>query len=61
MRENGGHAVALKYSMKAIYDQVQRIVGKTGLNVLNRILGVILSALAVQFIFDGLLQSGLLK
>ncbi len=44
-----------------IASQVQRFVGKTGLNVLNRILGVILSALAVQFIFDGLLQSGLIK
>jgi multiple antibiotic resistance protein len=44
-----------------ISSQVQRIIGTTGLNVINRILGVILSALAVQFIFDGLLQSGLIK
>lgn len=44
-----------------IASQVQRILGTTGLNVISRILGVILSALAVQFVFDGLLQSGLVK
>ncbi|MEE9309789.1 MAG: MarC family protein [Cocleimonas sp.] len=44
-----------------IASQVQRVLGTTGLNVINRILGVILSALAVQFVFDGLLESGLIK
>ena len=39
--------------------QVHRILGVTGLQVITRIFGVILSALAVQFMFDGIQQSGL--
>lgn len=42
-----------------VASQVHKLLGVTGLHVISRIFGVILSALAVQFMFDGIKQSGL--
>lgn len=38
---------------------LQRFLGVTGMQVITRVLGVLLTALAVQFVLDGLAQSGL--
>jgi multiple antibiotic resistance protein len=38
---------------------VLRAIGKTGIHVVTRLLGIILAALAVQFVINGLLESPL--
>jgi multiple antibiotic resistance protein len=51
----------LTFVLMLIATQVQKLLGVTGLHVVSRIVGVLLAALAVQFILDGIGASGILS
>lgn len=59
-----GSAVAVlvvAWIVLRIAGRLGRLVGQTGINVLTRVLGLILTALAVQYVADGVIGLGLVR
>jgi multiple antibiotic resistance protein len=56
-------AIAVSYWVLKMAPLMYRILGQTGLNVLTRVMGIILTAIAVQFILNGMTSSitGMIK
>lgn len=45
--------IAVTYAVFVLAERIERFLGETGRSILTRLLGVLLAALAVQFVADG--------
>jgi multiple antibiotic resistance protein len=50
--------LVLMYLMLRLSSRLERAIGKVGINVFTRIFGMLLAALSVQFVLDGLAEFG---
>jgi MarC family membrane protein len=55
----GAAVLAIAYLVLRGSSQVAELLGQTGINVVTRVLGLVLAALAVQYVADGLFGLGL--
>lgn len=52
--------IVLAFLMFQLAGPLDRVLGRTGNNVINRLAGMLLAALSVQFVIDGIAAAGLL-
>ena len=52
--------LALTFALLLAASRLGALLGVTGQNVITRVFGILLAALAVQFVFDGIRESGLI-
>ncbi len=55
-----GAVVALVLALFMLAGPIERLLGRTGILVVTRLLGMLLAALSVQFVLDGLEALGVL-
>ena len=53
-------AMAVTWICMRLSTQMLRVIGTTGIHVVTRLFGILLSALAVQFVLNGLAQTPLI-
>lgn len=53
--------MAITYASLVAASAISRVLGVTGLNAITRVLGVLLAALSVQFVLDGLAAAGIAR
>ncbi|MEI6876425.1 MAG: MarC family protein [Spirochaetota bacterium] len=53
-------ALAAMYASLSASSLILRVLGKTGVSVIERIMGLLLSGLSIQFVYEGLVKLGVI-